>query len=297
MAGDESREELERELLATESEKPLIDDTEADIEPKESKAPRKGSISAEVIEALMAGATEQELVNTGYNAKTVRMIAQKLEKENKRMRTPGSEGTKRRTKAQIKSLVQRKKEELEAEARGEEVDNTLLLSNKALPAESLIKLIKLPVTGLVAPLEQGIKIGMNLVVLGVRLSQEMSSIGIQQSRPLLAMAREMRSGELAAADAASKESAVKVANQLAEYLAPQLQAIVSKVEDNARAIEHMKKGEEPPKVVTGDAMKDMTARIMEPLLKGMVSKIQKGMFPGVAVENTPPSGWTISRKE
>ena len=58
--------------------------------------------------------------------------------------------------------------------RKEDGDMALLASTKALPAEALINLIDIPITGLVAPLEQGIKIGMNLVVLGVRLSQEMS---------------------------------------------------------------------------------------------------------------------------
>lgn len=65
----------------------------------------------------------------------------------------------------------------------------------------------------------GFRHGLLVVILGVRLAQELSSMGITQAAPLIQMAREMRQTEAHAARTAAEEAARKAAHAVAETIA------------------------------------------------------------------------------
>jgi hypothetical protein len=101
-------------------------------------------------------------------------------------------------------------------------DPSLLVTHKALPIEAILHRIVIP------PLHgeheaelynAGFQHGLLVVILGVRLAQELSSLGIAQAAPLIQMAREMRQAEAQAARTAAEEAAQKAAHAVAETIA------------------------------------------------------------------------------
>jgi hypothetical protein len=102
-----------------------------------------------------------------------------------------------------------------------------LATLKALPADAILERIVIP------PLHgeheaelynTGFRHGLLVVILGVRLAQELSSLGIAQAAPLIQMAREMRQAEAQAARTAAEEAAQKAAHAAAERIIQNLKA-------------------------------------------------------------------------
>lgn len=200
--------------------------------------------------ALMHGKSEEELIADGANPGTVRVTAQELEKEGLRKRPPKPpKGTK----------------ELTAPKAG-----GLQIFAKGSPPEALVNAIEIPDgVGDLKKFEQGLKFGASVLIMGVRLAQELSSIGVQQARPLVEMAKDMRSGEAAAAKNAAGEAAMTAAGMVQQNLQPYL----SKITGGGG-------GE-------GDPMKRMMTRVMEPLLKSVMGRVIPGVQPGAGT----PEGW------
>lgn len=197
---------------------------------------------------LMHGITEEELVANGSNTRSVDICAQELEKANLRKR-PAKEKA-------PKELVTTEKP-----------GKTMQIFAKGSPPEALIDAVSLPIADGEGPIfEKGLKFGMQTLVLGVRVAQELSNMGVQQARPLIEMARDMRTGEAAAAKNAAGEAAMLAAAQVQQNLGPYLAA--------------MSKPAEGP-----NPMKSMMVRAMEPMLKNIINK----MMP-MAPE--PPSDWS-----
>lgn len=204
---------------------------------------------------LLHGKSEEELVAEGHNKGTVRIAAQHLEKEGLRKRP------KKPPPEDIGSEVARLGDKgTQVYARGS-------------PPEAIIEGMRIPVIG-ADGFEKGMKFGASLVVLGVRVAQELSAIGIQQARPVMEMAKSMREGEAMAAKGAAVEAAGMAAAEVGAQMAPYLANIG--------------KGSE------ADPVKAMMVRTMEPLMNFMMKKFMPG------TESPTPTGWsrkTVKKEE
>lgn len=225
----------------------------------------RGKISREIAIALLEGATEEELVDKGYKKKTVQVVAWRLEQKKIRIRPP--------------------KEKPQGPETPKGKGGPLAVTSQPLPAkyatspEALIETLDLPTDGQNVPLAEGIKVGMSMLVLGVRIAQELSSVGVQQARPLIAMAREMRQGEMAASEAASKKAVSEMADRMQDYLTPALNELGGMIAAQGEVAAK-------PAVSGPNPVRDMTVRIMEPILQNLINS----MFPGMAGQ-AAPTGW------
>lgn len=199
---------------------------------------------------LMHGITEEKLEEEGYNVRSIAICAQELEKDGYRQR-PKREKVGRSVATTGKTGVQ--------------------VFAKGSPPEALIEAISVPLGDGQAPaFEKGIKFGANLIVLGVRVAQELSNLGVQQARPIIDMARSMREGEALAAKSAAMEAATEAAGMVAQQFGP--------------AIANLTKSSE------ADPMKGMMARTMEPIIQRLMNQFLPGGDAPL------PSDWTKSSK-
>ncbi len=203
---------------------------------------------------------EAEVVEQGYNASTVRVVANNLRKE-KRIPAKGKG-----------ARVGEAAEPTRMQTRG-----------KATAAESIIDAIALPEDGDLPGFVAGTRFGMNLMIVGVRMAQEIASIGVQQAKPLIAMSKEMRTGEREAASLASQEAAMKVGALIMGDLGPQMAAMEGKVEGMS-------------KPTSTNPMLDMMVRAMEPLIKNVMGSMP-GMPGGQQEDAQAPSDWTVREEE
>jgi len=199
---------------------------------------------------LLHGRTEQQLISSGGNKTTVRMCAFDLEKAGLRQRD---------VKTKSVATVRQTTTEIKTYATGS-------------PPEALINSISLAFGNEEGEIfERGLKAGATLIVLGVRVAQELSNVGIQQAKPIMDMARSMREGEgLAAKDAAS-EAAERVGGHIANIFGPAFDRLARPVEGS-------------------DPMKAMMVRTMEPMMNRMMNIFAPGST------QAQPSGWTLTKK-
>lgn len=230
--------------------------------------PTKGKMNM-IKWGLMHDASEKDLEGQGFNSKSIRMAAFELEKESYRKRPARS-----RTK------------EVSSDARGGGGGTAAVATRgrgnfpvptKPVPPEFLIEQIILPIDGVQAKsFEHGMKFGASMLVLGVRVAQELSNMGLQQARPIMDMANAMRQGEAEAAKGAAAEAAMLAAGQVSSEMMPMFASLSKE------------------KAAGGDPMKSMMARTMEP----MMQKIMNMFMPGTAGETGGiPSGWTRKTRE
>lgn len=223
------------------------------------------SIRKQVEKALLDGVSREELVAMGYNKRTVQTVASEV-----------------KTKLQTRKPV------------GKAVTTTakgLPIFAKGAPPEAIIEAIEVPDVsdGAGYPFEQGIKFGMSLVTLGIRMAQELSGIGVMQAKPLLDMAKSMREGEAVAAKNAAGEAAMEAAGLVQQSLMP----LLTNIQKSGAGGE-------------GDPLKAMMVRTMEPIMNkvmgGMIGKLAGGTAPAQITQGGQPAdpnladGW-VRREE
>ncbi len=203
--------------------------------------------------ALMHGISEEELkADPQHNKRTIDICAQELEKDGYRKRPakPEKEPAGNRLQA------------------GTQVSKSSQVFAKGSPPEAIIESMDLPIVdGQIAGFESGMKFGARMVVMGVRIAQELSALGIQQVKPLIELARDARSGEEAAAKNAAIEAAQGAASLVQQNLAPYLANIGKSAETNP--------------------MQGMMARTMEPIIQ----RLMGGLLPGGAGPQQA-TGWS-----
>jgi len=155
------------------------------------------SIRKQIEQRILAGATKEELVEEGYNPGSIATIASELRAKEKipKRRGGGAPFTS---------------------------PEGMPIFAKGSPPEALISSVRIPdvANGHGFSFEQGMKFGLSVAVLGIRMAQELSGIGIQQAKPLMDMARVMREGETMAAKSAAGEAAMEAAGMVQDNLAP-----------------------------------------------------------------------------
>lgn len=244
--------ELDPDELDNLDENELEEDSELedDGEHKEDEVPTKTAISVvethekpsirkQITARLTEGASREELEAEGYSKRSIQTIASELK-------------IKLNTRKGLGKAIT-------TTSRG------LPIFAKGAPPEAIIEAIEVPdvSNGMGYPFEQGIKFGMSLVTLGIRMAQELSGIGVMQAKPLLDMAKSMREGESLAAKNAAGEAAMEAAGMVQQSIMPALANLQSK----AGA------GEDP--------VKGMMVRTMEPIM----NKIMGGMFSKLGAGN------------
>ena len=210
-------------------------------------------VSAEIRAKLLAGATREELENQGYNKNSIRTIASEIKTEKGRKDPVGKPSK-------------------------DNGGQKLQIFSRGSPPEAIVNSLDVP-KDLDGNFEVGMKFGMMSIISGIRIAQELSQIGVQQARPLVEMARDMRSGEAAAARAAAIEAAGDAAGQVQNNLAP----FLSQMDSRLSSIE---------KPRTGNPMQDMMVRMMEPIMQQTMQKLMPGMKPG----QIGPPGWTTEQE-
>ena len=210
--------------------------------PARTKPPSK---SEQIRSKLIDGVTRDQLVQEGYSKSTVRTIASEMKKEFGR-----EFGVSRGLQAS---------------------DSQVRVFAKGSPPEELVKGMKVPFEdGTLEEFEQGMRFGASMLVLGVRMAQELSAVGVSQARPLLQMAQDMRAGEAAAAKNAAGEAATQAASMVYQQMQPVLSNLSKPVESPG-----------------SDPVKNMMVRMVEPLMGNMIKKLMPGMMG-----DTTPQGWT-----
>ncbi|MBW2109820.1 MAG: hypothetical protein JRI36_14340, partial [Deltaproteobacteria bacterium] len=142
-----------------------------------------------------------------------------------------------------------------------------LATNKALPVEALINELQLPpmVNGTRHIFDSGVEYGMKSILIGVRVAQELSKMGIDQAGPIIRMAQELRQSEGQVAKDTGAAMGAELAGRMFDYLEDKL----PKKADIAMA---------------PDPMKGLMARTMETLinkLTGQMLGVQAGPTPGL----------------
>ena len=152
-----------------------------------------------------------------------------------------------------------------------------IASSKPLPVEALIKELSLPpvADGTRYIFDSGVAYGMKSILIGVRVAQELSKMGIDQATPIIKMAQEMRQteGEVA------KETGVVMGQTIAGKLFDYLESKLPGKADIATV----------PKPFEG-----VFARTMESVITNIVNRLMG--TPPQQQTNLPPT-WTDNRKE
>jgi hypothetical protein len=146
-----------------------------------------------------------------------------------------------------------------------------IVSVRPQPIENLIRGLNLPqvTDGTKEIFDAGVEYGMKSILIGVRVAQELSKMGIEQATPIIKMAQEMRQAEGQAAQTAAQEAARETAAQVAAYFDQKKPDIAS----------------------TPSPMEGLMARVLESTLSSLMSKL----FPGGGAET--PLGFTIEKKQ
>ena len=140
------------------------------------------------------------------------------------------------------------------------------LAAKTAPVEQLLQFLRFPKEGLSDGFEDGVHYGINSILIGVRVAQELSRMGIEQATPLIKMAQEMRQAEGAAAD--------RVAGELA-------QAVLAGNEDLKRSIQQAVVGS------SQDPMQAMMVNAFSPIMPQIIGKALAGILGGQAPPQAP----------
>jgi hypothetical protein len=148
---------------------------------------------------------------------------------------------------------------------------TAVVSQKQSPLEHLIADLKLPliVDGQAQVFDAGVEYGVRSVLVGVRVAQELSAMGVQQAVPIIKMAQEMRESEGQAAKVIAAELAGATLEGNRDLKAA-LQQLGSQIQTS---------GPNP--------MASMMSGVMQPVLSQAMQQMM-GSFMGGAMPGMPP---------
>jgi hypothetical protein len=137
---------------------------------------------------------------------------------------------------------------------------------KPQPVEALIRELRLPqiVDGTREIFDAGVEYGMKSILVGVRVAQELSKMGIDQATPIIRMAQEMRQTEGQVAKETGMAMGETLAGKLFDYMEQKLP-------------------QKPDIATAPEPMKGLIARTMETVinqLTGMILGGQVGPTPG-----------------
>jgi hypothetical protein len=163
-------------------------------------------------------------------------------------------------------------------------------TKKQSPLEQLIDELKLPVIsdGQAQVFDSGVEYGVRSVLVGVRVAQELSAMGVQQAVPIIKMAQEMRESEGQAAKVIASELAGATLEGNRDLKAA-LQQLGSQVQTSSpNPMASMMAGVMQP--VLGQAMQQMMGSFMGGAMPGVPPPAGSGQPPPSAEQGQPAAG-------
>jgi len=150
--------------------------------------------------------------------------------------------------------------------------------------EALIKGLHLPrlQDGQTRIFDAGVEYGVRSILVGVRVAQELSAMGVQQAVPIIKMAQEMRESE--------GQAAKIIAAELAE----------ATIEGNKDLRATIQQFGQQMTMASPNPFASMMAGLMQPVLSQTMGRMMKGFDkgrPGQVMDETPPSGSQEAGKE
>lgn len=226
---------------------------------------------------LLHGTTREDLIDDGYNSGTVKTIISELKSRGLLKDMPRG-GTSPKpeggfVKVGSSTAVQRQN------------PNRALSVTRGTPPEILVEQMHIPdisgVTDMGKVFEQGMKFGVSNLILSVRIMQELASIGTQQAKPIIDMAKQMREGEAQAAKIAATDASGKVAGELIRTLGPELESIHQEVAIATEAANQAKAATKAKQITlpAKNPMQAIISKYMDPLMgnlmQGMMGMVQQ----------------------
>ena len=245
------------------------------IQELREKEAEKGSLSiSDTIElALLQGVSRDELEAQGFKHNSIRTVASLMKG------TFGREfGKEPIPVVEAPAVTTEKGKSKPAESKP--VVRATSQTAKGMPIELLIDGLELPSVTLefMPQFEKGVRTGLGMAVLGIRMAQELSALGITQAQPIIKMAESMRQGEKIAAQSASAEAAMAVGQDIRGTLGPVLAEVASRID----ALDASSRSASP------NPMASMMARVLEPQMTNMMNRVFAA-FPAVGGGMVPPT--------
>jgi len=232
-------------------------------QPEEEPSEKPLGVTAEIEAALLSGVSKEELISMGFNKRSVETIASEI-KHGKR--GPGKQ---------------------QAPSAPQQIRSVAVKATKGSP-EAIVKDAAVPaIVG--NDFKTGLEFGMNMIILGVRVAQELSAIGVQQARPLVDMARDMRAGELAAAKAGAQEAGREAAVTVGKEIMPAVMSLDQRLSEMERP-------------ASTDPVKAMMVKIMEPIIQNTMKAFMPPGMQNVLPDTKPgegvslPDGWEVTHE-
>jgi hypothetical protein len=251
---------------------------------------------------LMHTFTETNMISDGHPQKVIDQAAFELERDGYRQRPskrdiihsfvtqtsddePEDDGNGKGSKGRDRKMtVKEKTVTISERGRG----GPIKAFAKGAPAEVILDNVQFP-AGINPEFASGMKFGASMVIMGVRIGQDLATSGIQYAKPLIELAKDMRAGEISAAELASGEAASQAATEAASAVMEQVSPYLIKLKE----LEEKEAERDTPSASQGE-MRGMMMDMMKPLLKRITNKLTH-VPEGTDLEAVP-DGWTVEKK-
>lgn len=171
-------------------------------------------------------------------------------------------------------------------------EKELKIFAKGAPAEAIVETLGPPDVPGADQFFKGMNYGMKLIIMGVRIGQDLAGSGIAMAKPLIELTKEVRANEHAAVqeavETATQEAATNAATQVMNEVSPYLGKL-NELLENTDLLEKKIKPD-----VEVNEMKGMMMEIMKPMIKQITSKLTKSLtgIDSGTDSNAIPEGWT-----
>lgn len=248
--------------------------------------------------SLVNGFTEENIISDHKDPKLVEQAAKELEIDGYRQRPPKAEVIQRFLNpengdandtghghgAERTMTVKEKTVTMKEKRQG---NTQMKVFQKGAPAEAILDNVQFPIN-MDPNFAAGMKFGASMIIMGVRIGQDLATTGVQMAKPIVELAKDMRAGEMAAAESAASDAADSAATQATQAVMEQVSPYMIKLKE----LLEQEKERESPAAVDAD-FKGMMMEMMKPLMKRITNKIT-GMPEGA--DKDVPDGWTIEKK-
>ena len=155
-------------------------------------------------------------------------------------------------------------------------------TRKQSPLEQLVQELKLPVMvdGQAEIFDSGVEYGVRSVLVGVRVAQELSAMGVQQAVPIIKMAQEMRESEGQAAKIIAAELAGATLEGNRDLKAALLQ-LGNQIQTS---------GPNPMASMMTGVMQPVLGQVMQQVMGSFMGQGMPGMSPPAGQDQQPPAG-------
>jgi hypothetical protein len=248
--------------------------------------------------SLVNGFTEENIISDHKNPDLVEQAAKELEIDGYRQRPPKA--------ARIEHFLNAENGDANDTGHGHSGERTMTVREKTVtmkekrqgaqslkvfqkgaPAEAILDNVQFPIN-MDPNFAAGMKFGASMIIMGVRIGQDLATTGVQMAKPIVELAKDMRAGEMAAAENAASEAADSAATQASQAVMEQVSPYMIKLKE---LLEEQKEHGSPAAM---DAdFKGMMMEMMKPLMKKITGKIT-GMPEGS--DKDVPDGWTVEKK-